>query len=409
MKNAIVLVIDRLNAGFLGPYGNTWVETPCFNQLAAESALFEFALSDSPDLPTGYRSFWSGLHAMSGHRDVPGLASTASAAGIHTVLITDDEQVAAHPWADGFREKIAVPVSPLVQAAAEIGQTQLAQLLATAIEWLQAASASSTMADRPFLLWIHSRGMQGPWDAPFEFREQFADEDDPVPPKFVAPPVRWVAEDEDPDQLLGVQHAYAGQISLLDSCLEVFLEACWAGPEANQPLFLLTSPRGYPLGEHRRLGPVDQTIYGEHLHVPCLIRYPDGAHALVRCHELVQPSDVFATLLDWFALPRVAAARWGQSLTNLLDGQAHSDRVAAVSGSCRALRTAAWFLHCDGDSNCSLFAKPDDRWEANEVSDRCRELLPGLIALLDEFQRAASCVEPVQLSEIPPAIANSQR
>ena len=443
MKNAIVLVIDRLNAGFLGPYGNTWVETPCFNQLAAESALFEFALSDSPDLPTVYRSLWSGLHAMSGHRDVRGLAATASAAGIHTVLITDDEQVATHPWADGFQEKIAVPAPPVVEAAAEIGQTQLARLLATAIDWLQATSASSAAPDCPFLLWIHSCGMQGPWDAPFEFREQFADEDDPAPPDFVAPPVRWVLDDEDPDRLLGVQHAYAGQISLLDSCLEVFLEACQARPEDKQPLLLLTSPRGYPLGEHRRIGPVDEAIYGEHLHVPCLIRYPDGSHALVRCHELVQPSDLFATLLDWFALagaseagkelgplpcderdsrcsldacsepapssPFRGGANWGQSLAKLLDGQACSDRAAAVSGSCRALRTPAWFLHCDADSECGLFAKPDDRWEANEVSDRCRDLLPGLIALLDEFQRAASTGETSQLSEIPQTIANNVR
>jgi arylsulfatase A-like enzyme len=425
MKNAIVLVIDRLNAGFLGPYGNTWVETPCFNQLAAESALFEFALSDSPDLPTVYRSLWSGLHAMSGHRDVPGLAATASAAGIHTVLITDDEQVATHPWADGFQEKIAVPAPPAVEAAAEIGQTQLARLLATAIDWLQAAFASPTTLDRPFLLWIHSCGMQGPWDAPSEYREQFADEDDPVPPEFVAPPVRWVLDDEDPDQLLGVQHAYAGQISLLDSCLEVFLEACQAGPEDKQPLLLLTSPRGYPLGEHRRIGPVDEAIYGEHLHVPCLIRYPDGSHALVRCHELVQPSDLFATMLDWFALagassldacsepvpfsPFRGGANWGQSLAKLLDGQARSDRAAAVSGSCRALRTPAWFLHCTGDSIYELFAKPDDRWEANEVCDRCRDLLPGLIALLDEFQRAASTGETSQLSEIPQTIANNVR
>jgi arylsulfatase A-like enzyme len=279
--------------------------------------------------------------------------------------------------------------------------------LATAIDWLQATSASPATLDRPFLLWIHSCGMQGPWDAPSEYREQFADEDDPAPPEFVAPPVRWVFDDEDPDQLLGVQHAYAGQISLLDSCLEVFLEACQAGPEDSQPLLLLTSPRGYPLGEHRGIGPVDEAIYGEHLHVPCLIRYPDGSHALVRCHELVQPSDLFATLLDWFACR--GGANWGQSLARLLDGQTGSDRAAAVSGSCRALRTPAWFLHCTGDSKYELFAKPDDRWEANEVSDRCRDLLPGLIALLDEFQRAASTGETSQLSEIPQTIANNVR
>lgn len=55
MMNAIVLVVDRLGAGYLGPYGNTWLETPHWNRLAARSALFEWALTDAVDLPTVYR------------------------------------------------------------------------------------------------------------------------------------------------------------------------------------------------------------------------------------------------------------------------------------------------------------------------------------------------------------------
>ncbi len=384
MKNAIVLVIDRLNAGFLGPYGNTWVETPGFNRLAAESALFEFALTDSPDLPAVYRSWWAGLHAMSGPRAMTGLGQQAAAAGIHTTLITDANELAGHPLAGEFQELVVVPAAPATEAAAEIGQTQIARLLAAAMDWAQREPKSC-----PFLLWIHSRGMQGPWDAPSDFRRQFADEDDPLPPDFAEPPVHWIEPDEDPDRILGVVHAYAGQVRLLDTCLEVFLDAWETLRNRSETLLLVTSPRGYPLGEHRRIGPVDQAIYGEHLHVPCLVRYPDGAEATVRAHELVQPGDVHATLRDWFGLPRSAESHWGQSLTAMLQGQAGADRACAVSGPYRALRTPAWFLHCETDCRAELFAKPDDRWEANEVSDRCRDLLPELMTLLEEFERAA--------------------
>jgi arylsulfatase A-like enzyme len=38
--NAICLVVDRLHTGFLGAYGNTWIETPVFDRLAAESFHF---------------------------------------------------------------------------------------------------------------------------------------------------------------------------------------------------------------------------------------------------------------------------------------------------------------------------------------------------------------------------------
>jgi hypothetical protein len=409
MKNAIVLVIDRLQAGFLGPYGNTWIDTPSFNRLAAESALFEFAFTDSTDLSVVYRSMWAGLHAMSDPRPIPGLAEIALAGGIRTVLITDEPQVVDHPLASGFSEKHLVPTPPITSPAEDIGDTQLARLLSSALDWLQNSTASSDSASQPFLLWIHSKGMQAAWDAPFDFRQAFADEDDPEPPDFVQPPCRWVAQDEDPDELLGVQHAYAGQIRLLDACLTVFLEACTTTPADDQTLLLLTSPRGYPLGEHGRIGPVDASLYGESLHVPCLVRYPDRRSAMQRCHPLVQPSDWYATLLDWFSLSRPSGSHWGNVLGHLLDGQMESDRVCAVSTACRALRTEAWLLLSKVDASHELFAKPDDRWEVNEVSDRGRDVIPELILLLDEFERATRSTNPPHFSEIPQSIASNDR
>ncbi len=79
MDNAIVIVVDRLGAGYLGPYGNTWIETPSCNRLAARSVLFEFALADAVDLATVYRSYWQGLHAMSPDRPIRSLPEMAAA------------------------------------------------------------------------------------------------------------------------------------------------------------------------------------------------------------------------------------------------------------------------------------------------------------------------------------------
>lgn len=399
MNSAIVIVIDRLNAGFLGPYGNTWIETPNLNRLAVESALFEFAISDSPLLPLAYRSLWSGRHAMAGLQDAADLPEQASRAGLHTALLTDSAEVAELPGGDRFDERLVLPEAAGPVAAEQIDQSHLARLIAQAVDWLQQARG-------PFVLWVHSCGMQGPWDAPRELREQFADEEDPLPPDFVVPPLRRVAPDEDPDLLLGIQHAYAGQISLLDACLGGLLEACEQSPTARDALLLLTSPRAYPLGEHLRVGPVDEAIYGEHLHVPCLVRVPDRSSAAVRCHELVQPADVHATLAQWCGLPAAPLPPWGRDLLGLLENEPGAGRVAAaISGPCSALRTPEWFLHAWGEK-LELFAKPDDRWEANEVSNRCRDLLPRLTAMLDEFQRAArdgdpDAVERLSLDEAP--------
>ena len=59
-RNILCLTVDRLNADFLGAYGNTWIETPAFDALAAESVLFDSFYATSLDLATLFRAFWRG-------------------------------------------------------------------------------------------------------------------------------------------------------------------------------------------------------------------------------------------------------------------------------------------------------------------------------------------------------------
>jgi len=395
MDNAIVIVVDRLGAGYLGPYGNTWIETPNCNRLAAQSVLYEFALADAVDLPTVYRSYWQGLHGMSPGRPVRSLPERAAACGVHGALVTDDPQLVELPGATGFADQVVL-TSPLVERpAAEVVQTQMAQLFAAAAHWLQGAS-------EPFLLWIHARGMAGAWDAPLEFRNQFADEDDPLPPDLAAPPVKRFGASFDPDEVLGYLHAYAGQVALMDDCLGAFLETAQATAGWQRTLLALTAPRGYPLGEHRCVGHSDDVVYGEQVHVPCLIRLPQDRSASVRCHGLVQPPDLCASLSDAFQLTADDDLRWGQSLLPLASPEPPPwrDRAATMTSAALALRTPAWLLIRRHDGRRELFAKPDDRWEANEVASRCPDAVEQLDAALDEFQRAAQSAHPAQLSPL---------
>ena len=243
-SNTIVVIVDRLGSGWLGPYGNTWTDTPELNRLASQSFLFEHALTDSPGLELVYRSYWQGLHAMCpladpGPRSLPALLAEA---GVNPTLLTDDPRVAECRLAGDFDQPIR-PSGPVAEEPVdEAGQSQLGQLFRAAIDWLQQASS-------PFLLWIHARGMDGLWDAPFCLRNQFADGEDPVPPSFVVPPQQKLPDDYDPDELLGVMQAYAGQVALVDIWLGALLDVL-----ANRPTtLLLTSPRGFPIGEHLRV------------------------------------------------------------------------------------------------------------------------------------------------------------
>jgi len=398
MDNAIVIVVDRLGAGYLGPYGNTWIETPSCNRLAAQSVLFDFALADAVDLPTVYRSYWQGLHAMSAEPrvgPVGTLPAMAAAHGIHGVLVTDEPQLVELPATASFADRILLALAPTERPAQEAVGTRMAQLFAAAAHWLQSAP-------EPFLLWIHARGMAGEWDAPLEFRNQFADEDDPLPPELVAPPVKRFGASFDPDEALGYLHAYAGQVALLDDCLDAFLETAQATAGWERTLLALTAPRGYPLGEHFWVGASDDAVYEEQVHVPCLIRLPQDRAASVRCPQLVQPPDLFASLSDALQLAAGAAPRWGRSLLPLagLEPPAWRDRAATWTPAAQSLRTPAWLLVRAQDGRHELYAKPDDRWEANEVASRCPDAVEQLTAALGGVHEAAQSTESVPLAPL---------
>jgi arylsulfatase A-like enzyme len=404
-QSAIVLVIDRLGAGFLGPYGNTWLDTPQFNRLASQALLCETVMADASDLAGAYRAWWSGRHALeNSNNSRPPLLQAAANAKLATVLVTDEPAVAEHTDAAGSARRVVVPTLPCERAANELADTAIARLFAAAIDEL-------ANLREPALMWVHSRGMAGPWDAPLELRRQFAAEDDPVAPEFVEPPQRQLPDDFDPDELLGIVHAYAGQVALVDACLGLLLDTLDQSPLADQMLLAVASPRGYPLGEHRRVG--GDALYGELLHVPLLVRQPKNRDALVRLKRLVQPPDLHATLAEWLGLPGSAAGMFAQSLLAEASAERPARELAyAGDPQQQAIRTRAWLLRevtVDDEVIRQLFAKPDDRWEANEVASRCGDIADQLAAAAHEFRAAAAAGTLATLPPLAPVLTDNRR
>ena len=381
-KNAVVIVVDRLGAGWLGPYGNTWIETPAFNQLASQSLLFETAMSDSTELDAYYRSAWQGQHAFARtSTSSESLFTLLESTALELHLLTDDERLGRLPSVPGFDRITEIPYPHVVSNAPAMGDTQLARLFAT---------AADTILDsqEPFVLWVHARGLGGPWDAPVELREQFAEGEDPAAPGFVELPERRLESGFDPDWLLGIQHAYAGQIVLLDACLEVLLDAVDASRGADNTLLVVTSPRGFPLGEHQRVGPCDHALYGELLHVPLLCRFPDKSFATIREQGLIQPASLYDTLADWFGVLERPPSHWGHSFLAPDDANAkHRDRTLSLSAGQQAVRTPGWFLCTTPEGVANLYVKPDDRWEVNEIANRRDDVVELLLEVLRDAQQ----------------------
>ncbi len=386
-QNVIVVVIDRLHAGMLGAYGNAWVHTDHFDHLACDSFLFDQAFIESPSLEAIYRAYWLGTHAARGAASSStetNLPQLLGAAGWHTTLLTDEPQLLEWKPAANFVEQCIVETPATHAPAADMSETQLARLFMAATEWLSSPP-------EPFCLWVHARAMGGPWDAPLEMRRQYAEEEDPTPPDFVDVPDRMLAPDYDPDELLGISHAYAGQISLLDLCLGALTDQLAESGLAATTQLTLLSARGFPLGEHLRVGRCDRALYNETVQIPWLMRFPDDLGRMARSQELVLPSDLPGTLLDWLELDRrpLADGR-ATSLLPIIRGEklALRDHVCMASENERAIRTHAWFLRQPDDGPAELFAKPADRWEVNEAAKLCDDVAVGLQQALSAHEQA---------------------
>ena len=403
MTNALVLVLDGLGSSYLGPYGNTWIDTPGWNRLATRSLLLETMLAGGMDLASSYREMWQGHHLLQDAAADSGASLPRVAAQrMATYFISDDLEVADYQGAQDFEQRVILPPPTKFEAAADTESTRLAQLFATTL-------ALVPQRETPFLIWVHASAMLGPWDAPYDLRTRFAAADDPAPPTFVQPPHGQLAPDHDPDIVLGFQQACAAQVVVLDTCLEVLLDAIWSGPHATDTALLIVSPRGYPLGEHLWVGIDNAPLHAELLHVPTLIHFPDTVGWSVRARQIAQPCDIYPTLMHWLELPRSDSAIWGRDLHGIARGEIDWtgwDRAVAWSESERAIRVPGWFARQPTAGPMELFVKPDDRWEVNNVANRCAPIAVTLQQTLDQFAHAARTGHRDRLAELPESLFN---
>jgi arylsulfatase A-like enzyme len=405
-RYAIVIAVDGLRASALGAYGNTWHPTPALDRLASESRVFDWMIVDSPQLAGFYRAAWFGLETprdgvereLTQLSDGPSLARRFESTGVQTALTTDDHWVAEQADQLGFSEVRGLEF-PEPATADAVADTELAQLFAIAADQIESWSvADAATAAPPRLLWIHSRGYHGAWDAPTELRQSLLDEEDPPALEFVVPPARLETNDHD-EQLLH-RSAYAAQTMVLDQCLGMLLETLEATGLADSTLIALVGCRGFALGEHGAVGSDVRELYSELTHVPLIVRLPGGAAGPPpRSSDLIQPPEIARLLMRWFeAAPEQPASRDAITRDDAVAAGARGAVFSSGQDGELAVRTRSWSLRQAGEkasaraqtATVELFSKPDDRWEANEIADRCPDEAAAMLALAAEFRQSAS-------------------
>ena len=397
MKKAVVLVIDGLSASALGPYGNTTFLTPGFNQLASRSFLAEHVLIDSPSINASYNAMLSGGHGLysseffSQRSSLPGLLRQSSK---ESVFVSDDIQ--SIELADDFDRQIVLDCPAPTKLAETPESSWAANFFTEALAAFEEHSDAS-------LFWLHCSGLSTAWDAPYEFREQFVDEDDPDPPRDFLPPAFWAVEPIDLDLKLGYSFAYGGQVMLLDMMVEAFVAAVESHNDA--PLFVITSSRGYPLGEHGVFGFEDAPLESELTQVPLLFLDPSNELRGVRSQAILQFGDIFHLLTRWFECGEHASDATMLELADSMDEVFRTHAFCANSSEA-VLRTPFWYVKqslSDDDPaevKNRIYLRPDDKWNLHDVSELCSDIVGELT---EYMPRARSAIKKSDLkSAIPP-------
>jgi arylsulfatase A-like enzyme len=420
----LVIVVRGLNAGYLGCYGNAWVETPALDRLAAEAIVFDRHFADFPSPEGAWRSWRTGRcplafaegDSSSAPSEPADLLTLLNHKGVETFLIEDVSRGETVGLPHGWQN-----VSKVTGATKD--GTVLEKALDAALEAVEQAEAKQ---DR--LIWLQLATLLPPWELPEEYREAYfrkteeesedgEEESDLEEEEDMTPLTDAQLGSIDPsDDILFVrlQRTYAGAVSYLDAGLELLFDELRKRKLLDGLLVFVTTDHGQPLAEHGIVGMHRPWLHEELVHLPLIVRLPAAAEGGRRVPALTQPVDLMPTLLDIFGFPPPEVH--GASLLPLARGQVEVVRPYACAGLRQGggtewmLRTAAWsFLlpvqvpEGDGPRAAQLFVQPDDRWEVNNVRQHHLELAEHLEEVLRGYaiaSRRPGRLEPPELQDV---------
>jgi arylsulfatase A-like enzyme len=406
----LVIVASGLHLGYIGCYGNEWVQTPALDRLAAEGVVFDQHYSDQPEAAAAQRAWQTGCYQFpsvktedeSSSEPAANLFPLLGEQGLATCLVSDDRGRLLSTAAAGWRQ-----IHLLESAAGEAAlPEQMRDALVKALNQLAPCNQ--------WLLRFDLGALLPPWNTPDEFRNPYPsagqDEDEDELPLSADPAP---CEFEEPEDLayFNLQDRYAAAVTYLDTGVGQVLQELEQRGLLDDTLVLVTSDGGQKLGEDAIRPGSRLALHEELMHIPLILRLPGRAEAGRRIAALTQPVDLLPTLFEAFGAPLPAVH--GRSLLPLAKGKSDPIRAYACAGLRTddglewALRNPDWLFLLPVSSSSGLateselYVKPDDRWEVNNVRQHHLELAERLEQTLRCFVEATRRPGPLRPPELP--------
>jgi arylsulfatase A-like enzyme len=366
--NLIVVMMDSLRIDHVGAYAGdrARAKTPNMDRFAAESLLFENAYVGSfPTLPCRRDLFtgrwghpfntWSEME-----RNLPTMAETFRKAGYTTGLVYDTPMFmtqgafldrgfgsiewirgqGGEPWIADDRIEIKLPaaehkvkVEGLKRYLANQSRRRfesdylVARTMTEAVHWLE-----RNYTRDQFILWVDSWDPHEPWDPPQYYVDQYNpgyEGDEAIYPCYG----EW-EHFLTPDEHNHVKALYAAEVTMVDRWLGYLLETVGLLGLKEDTMVVLMSDHGHYFGDHglqgKPWGDYGQ-LYEPMIRQPFIVRQPDGGRSGQRTSALVQPIDLFPTVVQMAELDAPDGLQ-GRSFVDVLRGQTETHREVAISG-----------------------------------------------------------------------------
>lgn len=416
----IVLSVEGLASLSLGPYGSSWNATPAVDRLAASGVTWDRVVVPDEDVVETLRRFWG---QTVGDRS---WVENCRAEGPIELLLTrdgvapaDTPRLANVALELGIDTCSLIDLAPCTEVPQDVESTGWGQTFAALLDRIGPASDDSLGPANWSVLWLHSDLLTKCWDAPrwlFPVDEEVPETEprDPadacfedseidgsaadwaeaeLPPALIdgiVPPSLRLGSSDHPDWVTAWMQTYGCQVLLLDLWIGMLLD--FLRRDSREIGVALIGTSGFSLGQGGWFGHHVGPIRSPQIQVPVIL-YRDKWQPL-RWPELVALDSVAAWLVPKSGddateqgLPTPEA--WARALVP-------GSVVTASPRAERVISTSEWFYTRQGDQSCSLFLKPDDRDDVNDIADRC----PGVLADLERLASGSSQIPSADNSHL---------
>jgi len=366
--NVIVIVNDSLRVDHVGAYGNTWIKTPNLDKFARESAVFDWAYSEGlPTLPTRTAMFtgrytfpfrgWQRLEPTDVvlaevlwdqgytsalitdvyHLHKPGMAYERGFDYVQFIrgqendpYVTEDMEVDVDKYykSDGKDTRIRAQMVQYLKNIAHWKTDEdhfVAQVVKAGIKWLEEQQKKDNL-----FLWLDCFDPHEPWDPCPPFDTMYTDPN--YKGKWITQPIPGECEgyltDEEVNHIFKL---YAGEVTLCDKWVGIFLDRLREMGLFENSLIIHTTDHGEPFNDHGIIRKAKPYPYEELVHIPFMIRHPEGIGVGKRFDPIIETCDIMPTILDFLNIkskPRMH----GESILPIIKGEKEKIRDYAYVG-----------------------------------------------------------------------------